>query len=65
MNWEYVVAVCVLTIGAIAALPTLRRVCLRCQTNHVETTATVFVLLLVYAVLSAPILMALIVGVTP
>ena len=64
MNWEYIVAVCALTIGVVAALPTLRRVCLWCLTNHVDTTATVFALLLVYAVLSAPILVALIVGVT-
>ncbi len=65
MTWEYVLAGCVVTIGVVAVMPALRGVCLWCLKNYEEATQTVFLLLVIYALLSAPILVAWMVGVTP
>jgi uncharacterized membrane protein len=65
MTWEYALAGCVLTIGVVAAVPALRRVYLWCLKNYEEATQTAFLLLFIYALLSAPILIAWMEGVKP
>jgi uncharacterized membrane protein len=65
MNWEHIVAVCALTIGVVAAVPTLRRVFRWCLKNYEEATQTVLLLLVVYALLSAPVVIAWMAGVKP
>jgi len=65
MKWEHIVAVCALTIGVVAAVFTLRRVCLWCLKNYEGATQTVLLLLVIYALLSAPILIAWMAGVKP
>jgi hypothetical protein len=65
MTWEYALAGCALTIGVVAAVPALRRVSLWCLKNYEEATQTAFLLLFIYALLSAPILIAWMVGVKP
>jgi len=65
MTWEYALAGCALAIGVVAAVPALRRVYLWCLKNYEETTQTAFLLLFIYALLSAPILIAWMLGVKP
>ena len=66
MIWKYVVAGCAITPGIMAVVPTLRRVGAWCLKNYQGATQTVFLLLFMYALLSAPILIAwMVMGVKP
>ena len=63
MTSEYALAG--LAIGVVAAVPALRQVFLWCLKNYEEVTQAAFLLLFVYALLSAPIFIAWMVGVKP
>ncbi|MGA7374640.1 MAG: hypothetical protein WBW37_18915 [Methyloceanibacter sp.] len=65
MTWQHALAGFGLTIGVVAAAPALRQVFLWCLKNYEEATQTAFLLLFIYALLSAPILIAWMVGVKP
>jgi hypothetical protein len=66
MTWENALAGFALTIAVMAAVPALRRVLLWCLKNYEEATKTAFLLLFIYALLSAPILIAwMVMGVKP
>lgn len=65
MTWGHVLAGSILSFSAVAAVPALRRAYLWCLENYEEATLTALLLLVIYALLSAPILVAWMVGVTP
>jgi hypothetical protein len=65
MTWGHVVAGSILSIGTLAVVPALRWVYLWSLKHYEEATQTAFLLLVIYALLSAPILVAWMVGVKP
>jgi uncharacterized membrane protein len=66
MTPQHALAGFALTIGVVAVVPALRRVLRWCLKDYEEATQTAFVLLLIYAALSAPVLfMWMIMGVKP
>jgi hypothetical protein len=65
MTWRHVLAGSILSVGTMALVPALRWVYFWSLKHYEETTKTALLLLVIYALLSAPILVAWIVGVKP
>ena len=66
MTWQHALAGFAFAVAVVAAVPALRRVLKWCLQYYGEATQTAFLLLLIYALLSAPILITwMVMGVKP